>query len=104
MTEQEVFKRLGLLANKKGQHRTIVMFEQGAELPYDSGYMEREAPGVFEGGVSWLEYNPDYVLDVKRSLDIRSMPVFLVFDEEKLVVKTGRLENVTAFLSSVRED
>ncbi|WP_028608785.1 hypothetical protein [Paenibacillus harenae] len=103
MGNEEVLKRLGMLARAEGSYRTIIMYEQGTELPYDSDYFEREAPSVFQGGLGWVEYNPDYVLDLKKALDIGALPVFLVFDNEKLVVKTVRLENVVAFMDAIQE-
>ncbi|MBD2869437.1 hypothetical protein [Paenibacillus arenilitoris] len=103
MSERETLKRLGLFAGGEGSYRTTVLYGQGAKLPYDSDYLEREAPSVFEGGVGWLEYDPEYVLDLKKALDVGALPVFLVFDHEKLVVKTVRLANVVAFLDAVLE-
>ncbi|CAM4161844.1 hypothetical protein L1N85_13465 [Paenibacillus alkaliterrae] len=104
MSEEEILGRMGLFAGGKGSYRTTIVYEKGVKQPYDAEYMEKEAPELFEGGLSFLEYNPNYVLDVKEALDIDKLPMFLVFDTEKLVLKTNKLEEVIAFKSSVEEE
>lgn len=98
MTNEELLKRAGLLAGKKGSYRTTVVYENGQQQPFDPAYMEKEASIVFQGGYGWLEYNPNYVIDVKKAFAIKSFPVFLIFDTEKLVLQTDKLETVITFL------
>ncbi|WP_419875321.1 hypothetical protein [Candidatus Pristimantibacillus sp. PTI5] len=50
-----------------------------------------------------MAYNPSYVMDVKKAFRLETLPIFLVFDTEKLVLKTDRLEEVTAFISSMEK-
>jgi len=103
MSNEQLFKRAGLLASKKDSYRTSVVYENGQAEPFKMDDLEKEAKIIFQGGFSMREYNPNDVLDMKKAFNIEAFPVILIFDKEKLVLKTDRLADVVAFLST-KED
>ncbi|OMF22520.1 hypothetical protein BK133_26120 [Paenibacillus sp. FSL H8-0548] len=100
MTNEQLFKRMGLMASKKGSYRTTVVYDSGQESPFQIEEIEKNANSILQGGYSAREYDPNYVLDVKTAFEIETFPVILVFDKEKLVLKTNELEAAASFISS----
>jgi hypothetical protein len=99
MSNEQLFKRAGLLAGKKGSYRTTVVYENGQAEPYKIDDIEKEANIILKGGFSMMEYNPNYVMDIKKAFSIEVFPVILVFDTEMLALKTDRIEDAVSFLS-----
>lgn len=98
MPNEELLMRAGLLASRKGQLRTTVVYGKGESQPYPlEAFKDEEAEMLLNGGYSWLEHDPAYVMDVQKAFRIEAFPVFLVFDTETLVLKSERLEDVLAF-------
>lgn len=100
MTNEQIFKRMGLLASKKGSYRTTAVYESGQEELFQIDDIEKNARSILNGGYSAIEYDPNYVLDVKDEFKIETFPVILVFDREKLVLQTDELEAAALFISS----
>ncbi|MDQ8734391.1 hypothetical protein [Paenibacillus sp. LHD-38] len=103
MPNEELLARAGLLASKNGSYKTTVVYEKGKPQPYPVEEIEKDASIVLNGGYGWMEHNPGYVMDVKKAFSLEALPVFLVFDTEKLVLKTERLEEAAAFISSMEK-
>ncbi|WP_169088404.1 hypothetical protein [Paenibacillus sp. PL91] len=102
MSNEELLKRAGYLAGQKGSYRTIVVYESGQAVPLETDLLEKDASVIFQGGYTIAEYNPNYVLDIKRAFGIKAFPVFLVFDTEKLVLQTDQPEAVVSFIEAQR--
>lgn len=103
MSNEELLARAGLLASQKGKYKTTVVHDKDMSQPYPLEEIEKDARNVLNGGYGWMAYNPSYVMDVKKAFRLETLPIFLVFDTEKLVLKTERLEEVTAFISSMEK-
>jgi hypothetical protein len=99
MPKEEVYKRKGLLASKKESYRTIVMHAQGTVL-YDDTVFRKEVPQAYKGGISWLTYDSNYVIDFMREFEIESLPAIMIFDSQKLIYKTDNIEDVSKFFGS----
>jgi hypothetical protein len=99
MTNEELLKRAGFLASQKGSYRTTVVYESGQPVPLETDLLEKDASVIFQGGYTIMEYNPNHVMDIKRAFGTKTFPVFLVFDTEKLVLQTGQLDAVAAFIN-----
>ncbi|OBZ07681.1 hypothetical protein [Bacillus sp. FJAT-26390] len=102
MANEELLKRAGFLASKKGSYRTTLVYESGQAEPFEVEQIETEAGIVLQGGYSAKEYDPNHVLDVKRAFGIKAFPVFLVFDTEKLALQTDRLDEVVTFMNAAK--
>ncbi|MGO4349927.1 hypothetical protein AB4Z45_31015 [Paenibacillus sp. MCAF9] len=100
MSNEQLFKRAGLLASKKGSYRTTVIYEDGKGEPFDINDIEKEAIIMLNGGYSMMAYNSNDVLDIKKMFNIEQFPVILVFNTEKLALKTDRLEDAVTFLKA----
>ncbi|MFC4779182.1 hypothetical protein ACFO9Q_20510 [Paenibacillus sp. GCM10023252] len=100
MSKHELYKRAGLLANNKGTFRTTVI-----DVPGGSNKLSNTVLGMkLEGGVNvGGSYDSNQVLDVKKEFEVESLPVILVFDTDKLVLKTERLEEFKKFMEEHKE-
>lgn len=102
MTEQEKYKRMGLLAPGKNRLNTVVVSGQTAGERYDDSKMEEEIPSALQGGLALMGYVPDHneLIDVKEKFALEAFPAFLVFDNEKLLYKTYDTAELEKFLQS----
>ncbi len=97
-----------LLAHSDGI-RVVVMYDYGEKLPYEMQEpLFEKANNILEKtgiqvGASWHEYNKDFVVDFKEELDIEQLPVILIYDREELLFKSDNLDEVYAYLESLKE-
>ncbi|TFB15066.1 hypothetical protein E3U55_12500 [Filobacillus milosensis] len=100
MSYEEKYARL--LSHNDG-FNVVVMYEDGKKLPkemQESFY--KNVLEILEGtehrvNASWMRYDEDYVVDFKEVLDIEQFPVLLVYDEEELLFKTYRVDELYKF-------
>ncbi|WP_337100909.1 hypothetical protein [Paenibacillus sp. YIM B09110] len=102
MTNQEKYKRMGLIAQGNNQLYTVLVNGQAAGDRYDDSNMEQELHTALQGGLSLMEYDPkaNELVDIKDEFELKSFPAFLVFDNEKLVYKTYKTDELEKFLQS----
>jgi hypothetical protein len=102
MTNQEKYKRMGLIAQGNDQLYTVVVSGQAASDRYDDSNMEQELRTALQGGLSLMEYDPkaNELVDVKDEFALKAFPAFLVFDNDKLVYKTYKTDELEKFLQS----
>lgn len=102
MTVQEKYKRMGLLAPGNDRLYTVVISGQDASERYVDSNMEQELHNALQGGLSLMEYDPkaNELVDVKDEFALKAFPAFLVFDNEKLVYKTYKTDELEKFLQS----
>ncbi|MFY4776963.1 hypothetical protein [Metabacillus sp. RGM 3146] len=100
MTKKEIWH--DFLAEGTTSFQTSVFFEEGKPIgKYDmENLLDKDNPSPFaNGGISWVHYEPDYVVDVKKELKISKMPVILIFNQEKEVFRTYKKEEAEKYLN-----
>ena len=53
---------------------------------------------------SWMEYDKDYIVDFQKELDIKEFPALLVFDEEGLIFQTSHIEELKAYVTTLKNE
>lgn len=86
----------------------VVMYEYGNPPPAEmQDSLFENASSILMGEhdvvASWVEYDPDYVVDFKEELDIEQFPVIFVYDQEELLFKSNDTDAVYAFLEGLKE-
>lgn len=106
MSYKEKYSRL--LSHIDG-FNIVVMYEDGEELPkemQDSIY--GDVLNILEDTehkvvAAWVQYDDNYVVDYKEALDIKRMPVMLVFNQEELLFKAYNVEDLYDFFNNLKE-
>ncbi|TAA71711.1 hypothetical protein [Planococcus salinarum] len=106
MTYKEKYGRL--LSHIDG-YNIVVMYEPGNPPPPEmQDSLFEEVGKIVEGTehdvvASWIEYDPNFVVNYKEELDIEQFPVIFVYNQEELLLKAYEVEKVYDFLRDLKE-
>lgn len=105
MTYEQKYEKF--LAHRGG-FNIVVMHESGTSPPDEMRDPLFENAGAILADTdqlvkaSWIEYDPDFVVDYKEELDIEQFPVILVYGQEELLFKSTNVEEVYKFLEEIK--
>ncbi|UVI33304.1 hypothetical protein [Paenibacillus spongiae] len=99
MSKDELYRSAGLLSREKGKYHISVIEESDSNPDYSLKAFQA-IPGAMAGGISWLTIDPNHVLNLKQEFSLDTLPVILVFDTKKLVLKTQKINDIKEFLEA----